>query len=504
MKTGVQSLVNEVVGYGMGSAINRAIGLTVSLIYPIFLNRDEYGRMDVIYSVPYLLTVLFLLGFDTTLARFFYEQDGILSRRRLVSTAFYTVTGFSILIVCILLLTARPVALALYEDPRYILYFRLVVAAMPFIIVEHLNLGVLRLERRVHLHNLMVGFNLIVSALIGIGSILLFHIGVTGVLIGFLVGHMATGIITTIINRQYVTVRPETRRLPDFFRFGLPLMLSGTAFWFIGSLNRPMLVHQVSADDLGLFAIASGGVNIMALLIGAFRNAWQPFAFSIIGQEDSGRVYGRALTLFTFVGATIAVCGTLFAPQALLLINAYTGKNWSGAAVSVGPLAMGMLFHAMYFVVQTGIYIARRTNVIAWTVGIAAMACILFNTLLIPRFGIVGAALATALGHLTALVLLYGVAQRIAPMPYQFKKLGATIAAAVAILVVDYQLQPATLAAALLTKTALLLSFGALLLLFRVLTANDMRLIWKGIGNALVSIRHRLESGREEPHADSH
>jgi len=504
MKTRVQSLVNEVVGYGMGSAINRAIGLAVSLVYPIFLNRDEYGRMDVIYSVPYLLTVLFLLGFDSMLARFFYEQDGIRSRRRLVSTAFYTVTGLSILSVGILLLTARPVALALYEDPRYVLYFRLVVAAMPFIVAGHLNLGVLRLERRVHLHNLIVAFNLVVSALIGIGSVLLFHIGVTGVLVGFLIGHIATGIVTTIINRQYVRVRPETRLLPDFFRFGLPLMLSGTAVWFIGSVNRPMLVQQVSADDLGLFAIASGGVNIMALLIGAFRNAWQPFAFSIIGQEDSARVYGRTLTVFTFVGATIAVCGTLFAPQALLVMNAYTGKNWSGAAIAVGPLAMGMLFHAMYFVVQTGIYIARRTSVIVWIVGTAAVACILFNMLLIPRFGIVGAALATALGHLTALALLYVIAQKIAPVPYQFGKLGATIAAAVAILVADHQLQQATLAAALLTKTALLCSYGALLLLFRVLTLQDMRLIWKGTGSALVSIRHRLKSKREEPHADSY
>lgn len=173
MKTGVQSLVNDVVGYGMGSAVNRAIGLAVSLVYPIFPNRDEYGRMDVIYSVPYLLTVFFLFGFDSTLARFFYAQDEILSQRRLVSTAFHTVSGLSLLIVGILLLTARPLALALYKDPRYTLCFRLVVAAMPFVVAGHLNLAVLRLERRVHLHNLVVAFNQIVSALIGIGSFLL-------------------------------------------------------------------------------------------------------------------------------------------------------------------------------------------------------------------------------------------------------------------------------------------------------------------------------------------
>jgi hypothetical protein len=65
-------------------------------------------------------------------------------------------------------------------------------------------------------------------------------------------------------------------------------------------------VHKVPAEDIGLYAIASGAVGMMALLIGAFRNAWQPFAFSIMGYEGAQAVYGRTLTLFTVVAASIA------------------------------------------------------------------------------------------------------------------------------------------------------------------------------------------------------
>ncbi len=504
MKTGVQSLVNEVVGYGMGTALNRAIGLIIALIYPILLSRDEYGRMDVIFSVPSLLVVLFLVGFDSTLARFFYEPGELLPRKRLVSTAFYAALGIAVLISGILLAAARPIALSLFNDPRYVLYFRIVVTAMPFLIASHINLVVLRLERRVQLYNLILAGNLVLSAVIGIFSIRLFHIGVTGVLIGFLTGHVATSILATIINRRYLSAMPGIRRLPELLGFGLPLMFSGMAFWFIGYVNRPMLAHQVSADELGLFAIASGGVNVMALLIAAFRNAWHPFAFSIMGQADSGRVYGRTLTLFTFIGATIAVCGTLMAPQALLLINAYTRKNWSGAAISVGPLAMGILFNAMYFVVQTGIYIARRTSVIAWTVGSAAIASILFNAVLIPAYGIFGAALATALGHLTALVLLYLAAQRIAPIPYQNAKLASIILAAVTVIVLDYQLQAQSIANDLAIKAVLLAAYCATLLAVRAVTLKDIALLWNGIGKALGTLRSRLKKNREERHADSH
>jgi|WetSurSiteA1Bulk_404760.scaffolds.fasta_scaffold07370_3 O-antigen/teichoic acid export membrane protein len=496
MRAGVQGLVNEVIGYGMGAAVNRSLGIVVACIYPILLNRDEYGRLDVIFSVPALLSVVFLLGFDSTLARFFYEHEDVAQRRRLVSTAFYTAISFTLLSVGILLLLSKPLALWLYGEPQYVLYLRLVLAAMPFVLAHHLQIVLFRLDRRVHTFNLITAGLLILSALIGILSILIFKVGVAGVLIGYIVGHIATSAIGIFINRRHLSLAPALNRLPELLGFGLPLVASGTAFWFIGYVNRPILAHRVSADDLGLFAIASGGVNVMALLIGAFRNAWQPFAFSIIGREDSGNVYGRTLTLFTFIGTTIAVCGSLFASQALLIINAYTHKNWSGAAASVGPLAMGTLFSAMYFVVQTGIYIARRTSVIAWTMALAAVVSIVCNLALIPRFGILGAAFATAIGQLTALLALYIVAQRIAPIPYQPGKLITTVLAAVAVIVLAFQLPTDSLMRELLYKFALLFAYFAALRATRVITFRDLVLFWNGIRSALGSVSNHFRANR--------
>jgi O-antigen/teichoic acid export membrane protein len=264
-----------------------------------------------------------------------------------------------------------------------------------------------------------------------------------------------------------------------------------------------MLAHRVSADDLGLFAIASGGVNMMAMLIGAFRNAWQPFAFSIMGREDSGNVYGRTLTIFTFTAAMIAVCGSLFAPEALLIINAYTHKNWSGAAVAVGPLAMGTLFSAMYFVVQTGIYLARRTSIIAWTMASAAAVAVLSNVVLIPMYGILGAALATALGQLTALFALYHIAQRIAPIPYQPAKILATVLAAILVIILAFQLPADSVGKGLLYKIVLLLIYIALLLATRVITRRDLRMFWNGLRSALGSFRNHIRGYHKENHADS-
>jgi O-antigen/teichoic acid export membrane protein len=475
-RVSLQGLVNQVAGYGIGAVINRILGIAVACIYPMLLSKDEYGRLDVILSANNLLVVIFYLGLDTILQRFYYECAEEGQRKRLVSAVFCSVIGFTLFGVGILLLLSKPLALWLYGEPRYILYFRLMLCGMPFALVHSISLVVLRLQKRVQSFNILMAANLVMAAVVGISSILKFKIGAAGVLVGFIAGYIATGMAAIWMIRGEVVSSPFGGQLKKLLNLGLPLVISGTAMWLIGYVNRPILVHRVSADDLGLYAIASGAVGMISMLIAAFRNAWQPFAFSIMGREGYQTVYGHALTLFTAVGATIAACAGLFAPHLLLIINLYTHKNWSGAAPAVGPLAMGTVFSAMYFVVQTGAYIVRRTSVIAITMGIAALVNLLFNFLLIPYLGIMGAAFATALGHLTALISAYIVAQRLAPVPYHLGKLTTTILAASIVIAVAPIVRGNTVIGDLLMKLLILAIYGGILFAGRTVTREDLLL----------------------------
>jgi O-antigen/teichoic acid export membrane protein len=476
VRDAMQGLVNQVAGYGVGAVINRGLGIVVAGIYPILLSKEEYGRLDVIFTVMPLLSAVFGIGMDSALSRYYYEHEDPVQRRRLVSTVFCTVMALTISTIAALLLVSKPLSLWLYIDPQYIRYFRLMLIGMPFAMFLNTSMVVLRLERRIKVFNVLMAANLITAALAGIASILLFHLGTAGVLVGFIAGNLTTAFASIWFVRREVTATPSRNHMKMLLYLGLPLVLSGVATWLIGYVNRPILAHHVPAEDLGLFAIAGGAVGMIALLFGAFQNAWQPFAFSIMGREGAEKVYGQALTLFTAVGAFIAVSASLFSPFALLIINAYTHKNWSGAAPAVGPLVMGAVFSVMYFVVQTGAYIANRTSVLAITMGIAAVVSILLSFALIPYFGILGAAFATAFGYLTALIGVYIVAQRLAPIPYHPGKLILTLLAAAAVIAAASIFQAESLIKDLFMKGIILAAFGGALLVSRTVTSGDLLL----------------------------
>jgi O-antigen/teichoic acid export membrane protein len=480
----MQRLINQVAGYGVGAVINRGLGIVVAGIYPVLLSKDEYGRLDVIFSLIALLSVMFCIGLDSALSRYYYEQKETVQRRRLVSTVFYTVMTFTLSTIAVLLLVSRPLSLWLYEDPRYTLYFRLMLCGMPFAMGHSVSMTVLRLEHRIRTYNILMVANLVIAAISGILSILLLHLGTAGVLVGFITGYIVTSFASMWLIRREITSVPMRGHMGKLLSIGLPLVISGIATWLISYVNRPILVHRVQAEDLGLYAIASGVVGMIILLFGSFQNAWQPFAFSIMGREGSGKICGQALTLFTALGAFVAVCAGVFSPFALLILNAYTHKDWSGAAPAIGPLAMGAVFSTMYFVVQTGAYIVRRTSVIAITMGIAAFVNIMLNFIFIPSIGIMGAAFATALGDMTALIAVYLVAQRLAPISYHPGKLILTILTASAAIAAASFFQPEALIQHLLVKAIILLAFCSVLWASRIITSGDLLLFrninWMG------------------------
>ncbi len=489
MSISTRTLVNDVIGYSFGVAVNRVLGIVVAGIYPILLSREEYGRLDVVFSVTTLLSILFFLGLDVALGRFYYEYDDDKHRRQLVSAVFWIVMGFTLAAVALLLVASKPLALWLYGDSRYILYLRLALLAMPFAMANGVQMVVLRLRRRVHAFNLIMIGNLMVASAIGITSILLLKIGAAGMLAGFIAGNLATSIAGVILNRREISAWPAMGKMRELLAVGLPLVLSGTALWLIGFVNRPILVRRVSAQEVGLYALASGAVGMMSLLMGGFRNAWQPFAFSIMGYKGAEKVYGRMLTWFTVAAGSVVCCGSLFAPEMLLIINAYTHKNWSEAAPAIGPLALGALFHAMYFVVQTGVHIARRTSLIALTMVIGAITSLALNFALIAPFGILGAALANAAGHLAALIGLYALAQRVLPIPYQRNKLIAVVFITGIVVTLAQLINTGSLLNDVLLKLVLLILYAGALLACRVLTISH-----------LISL---IRTSRQQTHAES-
>ena len=102
----------------------------------------------------------------------------------------------------------------------------------------------------------------------------------------------------------------------------------------------------------------------------------------------------------------------------------------------VGPLAFATVAFAAYIVVAIGVGRATRTQ-FNWVVtGAAAAVNIALNLLLIPPYGMMGAAIATVAAYSTMFVGMAWWSQRIYPVPYQWRRVATAAAAGIALVAV--------------------------------------------------------------------
>ena len=101
-----------------------------------------------------------------------------------------------------------------------------------------------------------------------------------------------------------------------------------------------------------------------------------------------------------------------------------TAAEFAQAADVIPWVTVGVVAQASYQVASLGLNITKQTKFFPVATGISAVISVGANLVLIPRFGFVGAAAATALSY-SALTLLIGYfAARVYPVQYQWRRLG--------------------------------------------------------------------------------
>ena len=172
--------------------------------------------------------------------------------------------------------------------------------------------------------------------------------------------------------------------------------------------------------------------GVITFVMVAFRTAWPAFAYSIEDDRDAKRTYSFVLTyLLTFTSWVALALGAL-APWWVQLL---TDPRYQRAEKGVALLAFAGAVYAGYVVLAIGSGRARKTQ-LNWVVtGVGAAVNVGLNFWLVPRYGMVGAAIATAAAYVVLFVGMTLYAQHVYPVAYQWRRVVTCVGVAVGLTV---------------------------------------------------------------------
>jgi O-antigen/teichoic acid export membrane protein len=107
-------------------------------------------------------------------------------------------------------------------------------------------------------------------------------------------------------------------------------------------------------------------------------------------------------------------------------------------------------------------------------IGAGAIANLILNLILIPRFGILGAALATLLSYMLLPIIEYPIVRRIYPIPYEWGRLCKLLVVSTGIYLVGILLKTGQLWIDLGVGATLILVWGLALYWWRFFAQNEL------------------------------
>jgi O-antigen/teichoic acid export membrane protein len=432
--------------YGLGGMLSRILAVLLLPLYTSYLGTAGFGKIELINALVTVLAVVLQLGIGSAFFRFYFDSKDPARRIVVVRTSFWFTMGMATFGLVVGLVFAQQIGdlLKLGNDPNLVRAGFVALWAQ----TNYQQLTALfRVEERSTAYVIASIANILITVGMTVLLVVGLHKGATGAVVGNFVGTLVVYFVLLVYRRYQLGFQFDRRLLREMNRFGMPLVPSALALWAINFIDRFFVQVYKGQSELGIYSLAVRIASVIAFLMIAFRLAWPAFAYSIEDDHAAKRAYSYVLTYLLFVCCWLSVALGTLAPWIVRILAPKHG--FQSADEAVGILCFATTAYAGYTVLSIGVGRARRTQFNWIITGAAALLNVGLNFWLIPDYGFVGAAVSTAAAYVALFVGMTLNAQRVYPVPYQWRRVLTLSAVAIALTAFGYELRSFPVAVAI-------------------------------------------------------
>jgi O-antigen/teichoic acid export membrane protein len=429
----IVELAKQTFVYGLSGVALQLVGVITLPILARVFTRSEYGKLEIATALLAVGLAIADGGFASAAQRSYYDytSEQTVERRTVIGTALLTTTLLGAFVAAVFVLVRHAMATSLFGRASAVPLVVAVALSVPLVNTATFLREALRLEFRAWHYVASSMLASVIAGALGVLAVVVFDLHVRGVFVGIIVGSLLSALYAAFVLRRDIGRDYSPRELRTMLRYGTPLIAVGVGAWALTLVDRIMLEQLGSLAAVGEYAVANRVANVLLLGVSGFALAFGPYIFSLYSQNRDLERIVRAQTLrYVTIGlASVGLVLALFAREIIAVIAPAFGSAYK----AVGLLAIAMVVYGMSTVTMAGISYVRRTELLAIiTIGAASLN-IGLNFVLIPPFGMVGAAVANLAAYVLLTGLYYWVAQRLYPTPYELRKLLTIIALATAL-----------------------------------------------------------------------
>lgn len=374
----------------IGNFASKFLSFLLIPLYSSVLTTGEYGTADIISTTITLLSPVLTLQINEAVIRFCLDKS--VNRDAVISN------GTIIVFIGTVALSLMTPIFQRIETirPYYVLFLLQYATSAFYTLFSQYTKGI----DKVRVFSTAGLINTVFVILSNLVLLLLLRLGIKGYILSFVIGHVIATIYLVVSTKvwqhiHFSSVSKSTLR--NMLKYSLPMIPNSISWWITNSSDKYMITFIVGVAANGLYSMAYKIPSLLSTVSGIFMSAWNISAVEDFGTNESRHFYERVYSMLSCLDALLVsalVCVAEFLAHFLYANDFFIA--WKYSIV----LLMGFMFSSLSSFLGSIYTASKRTVPLFYTSIMGAGLNILLNALLIPKRGVLGAAIATTASYI--------------------------------------------------------------------------------------------------------
>ncbi|MGH2063291.1 lipopolysaccharide biosynthesis protein [Aerococcus urinaeequi] len=385
-------LVNNSIVFTIGSFGSKLINFFMVPLYTNVLSTSEYGIVDLIISTTSLLVPFFTLALGHAALRLTIDAKNEKEKLEI-----FNVISIHGIIATVLILIFSPMILNFLNFENLGKYFILLLILNTFNDLYSQYVRGIGLIKQFAVNGILMT---IATVTMNILLLLKYSLGMSGYIVSLLIAVFISNLYLLSAIRRKIKIKLSSFNkylYIDMLKFSIPIIPNTLMWWLINGSTRYFVLFFVGATGNGLLAVANKIPSIISMATNIFTQAWQISSFEEYESNDNNKfqtiIFGLYSSFLFLSGSFIIV---ILKPLLSFIIDSSFYESWQ----IVPFLVIAVIYQSFSSFLGTNYTASKSTKGTFTTSVYGGIISLISSIILIPKAGVIGAGLSTALSFI--------------------------------------------------------------------------------------------------------
>ncbi|PZX92486.1 hypothetical protein DOS84_15315 [Flavobacterium aquariorum] len=388
-----KNLIKNTTIYALGDIVPRLLGFISFPILTRYLSPADYGIVNYVNTLTTFLLSLGFLCINTYYLVFYYRCENSIEQKKLLGNLSSFVILFNLLLVFLFLLFGDTFFGFLGSKISFYPYIVIGILTNFFNIFSILPSALYRLLENPLVLTLINISRGIITLILTLVLVIYFDYSALGVLFSALLVNFIYAFVFLYISREHIIWNLCFRQLKEVLLFSLPLV-PGTLAYYVTTISDRILIDKyLNLNDLGIYSTAATLALILNIFSYGAYKAFEPYIFKKWGTDGFLNAFEKIRNGFVYVLQIGVLFLCVFSKEFFQIMS---NAKFHSAYWYVPMIIIGVYSSSLSMLYGTIITAKAKTKINSLINITGASISISLNIFLLPRFGLIVAALVSS------------------------------------------------------------------------------------------------------------